>query len=281
MVMVVDNDAARRAALMDALTGAGHRVVGASSPEDAAERGAAHQPDAVIAIGVEDYGTAETVVRRFETQPALIGVPVMTLEDPKGDDAGNGVVFRNLTCGRDRLVNAGTGQDVLNAIQACVLCGTAGSVMVVEDDPIMLRAIGRAMDRTGLPVIRFDNGADALAFLKRSTPAVVLLDLALPGAGGFDIIKTMRSDMRLSTVPVTVITGIDLTLSEQAWLSEHCDSVLRKGDFELETLTEVLVSSVQTGHATCTLNGKKPAQTAADPAPGVRRTRPLEAVPGE
>ncbi|SDE78733.1 ATP-binding protein [Rhodospira trueperi] len=281
MVMVVDGDDQRRAALMKALTSAGHRVVGASSPEDAAERGGAHRPDAVVAVGLDDHGAANNIIRRFENHPALTGVPVMTLEDPKGNDTGNGVLFRNLTCGRERPVSVGAGQDVLNAVQACVSCGSEGAVVVVEDDPNMLHAIARALDRTGLPVIRFDNGSDALAFLRRSTPAMVLLDLALPGTGGFDIVRTMRASARLATVPVTVITGIDLTLAEQAWLREHCDNVLRKGDFELEALTEMLVSSVQATQLTCLISGRNVFETAADPASRLRQTRTPEVVSGE
>jgi len=268
MVLVVDNDAARRTALMQSLTSSGLRVVGAASSTDATDRAEAHRPHAIVAVDSPGERNSADIADALRNRPTMPDTPVLTV-DPQQTTAARAVIT-NSHCARQQPFDSRAG--LAQAIKSCIACGMTSSIVVIEDDAGMARAITRAIERTNLKVIQFDNGLDALDHLRRSVPALVILDLALPGAGGFEIIQTIREDPCLSAVPITVVTGIDLTSAEEAWLETQCTAVLHKGQFDLDALTDDILRDLLTIEPACTLSDPGAAQ-----APPAIRAAPEDA----
>ncbi len=82
-------------------------------------------------------------------------------------------------------------------------------VLVVEDHPLFVQAIGEIVSRID-PAAEVQGAhtlADALAWLKRGSPDLVLLDLNLPDVSGLEGVDTLRS--RLPEVPIVVISAVD------------------------------------------------------------------------
>ena len=82
-------------------------------------------------------------------------------------------------------------------------------VLVVEDNPDDALLIERALDTTGRPFVRETTGrlSAALDRLARGGIDVVLLDLALPDARGFDAVQRIGADHPF--IPVVVLTGLE------------------------------------------------------------------------
>ncbi|HET9913854.1 MAG TPA: response regulator [Anaerolineales bacterium] len=91
-------------------------------------------------------------------------------------------------------------------------------VLLVEDNPRDAELTIRALKRHNLAnrLFHVENGAEALDFLFRrgnyedrsdSSPKVVLLDLKLPKVNGLEVLRTMKSDPNLVTIPVVVVTS--------------------------------------------------------------------------
>jgi len=82
-------------------------------------------------------------------------------------------------------------------------------VLVVEDDPDDALLIERAIDTTGRPFVRETTGrlSAALDRLARGGIDVVLLDLALPDARGFDAVQRIGADHPF--IPIVVLTGLE------------------------------------------------------------------------
>lgn len=71
------------------------------------------------------------------------------------------------------------------------------SVLVVEDDFLQQEAIALALSRCGLRVLTADNGFAAMHCIRRARPAVVVLDINLPGLDGLDVARLIhRLDYR-------------------------------------------------------------------------------------
>ena len=85
------------------------------------------------------------------------------------------------------------------------------TVLVVDDDPTQRRLIQAVLEREGLAVSHAESGEQAIDRLVGGAPAdVIMLDLVMPGLGGFETLKELRS--RGFTQPVLVLTatgGID------------------------------------------------------------------------
>lgn len=94
-------------------------------------------------------------------------------------------------------------------------------IMIVEDSDDDFEATERALKHEGAlfnPIIRFDNGLDALDYLKKQggandgelgRPGVVLLDLNMPGMDGREVLARVKSDPMISDIPVVILTTSD------------------------------------------------------------------------
>jgi two-component system response regulator len=91
-------------------------------------------------------------------------------------------------------------------------------VLLVEDNPRDAELTIRALKRHNLAnrLFHVENGAEALDFLFRrgnyegrsdGSPKVVLLDLKLPKVDGLEVLRTMKNDPNLSTIPVVMVTS--------------------------------------------------------------------------
>lgn len=79
--------------------------------------------------------------------------------------------------------------------------------LIIEDDRDIVALFRHVLDIAGYHTEMILNGKEAMNRLEIFKPDIVLLDLQLPGMSGVEILKRMRADERLSTVPVVVITA--------------------------------------------------------------------------
>jgi chemosensory pili system protein ChpA (sensor histidine kinase/response regulator) len=80
-------------------------------------------------------------------------------------------------------------------------------VLVVDDSLTVRRVTQRLLTREGYRVVLAKDGLDALDKLGEELPTVVLSDIEMPRMDGFDLVRNMRSDARLATLPVIMITS--------------------------------------------------------------------------
>jgi len=83
-------------------------------------------------------------------------------------------------------------------------------LFMAEDDPLMSRMYERAFRLNGYDLkITFD-GEEALSVLKKMDPlpVVAVLDVMMPKKSGFDVLREMKADERLKSIPVILLTNL-------------------------------------------------------------------------
>lgn len=80
-------------------------------------------------------------------------------------------------------------------------------VLVVEDDKLVSKIYGDALERGGFEVVVAMDGQKALDRLLEVMPDIVLLDLQLPRVSGLDVLRRMRAQPMFKTLPVVVFTN--------------------------------------------------------------------------
>lgn len=78
-------------------------------------------------------------------------------------------------------------------------------VLLVDDDPSLLRLVEHYLAAEGFDTVAAANGAQALACLKKDEPAVIVLDLLLPDVSGQELLAKFKKDW--PAVPVVVLTA--------------------------------------------------------------------------
>jgi DNA-binding response OmpR family regulator len=80
-------------------------------------------------------------------------------------------------------------------------------VLVVEDDEDIAQLLVHTLRKAGFVVEALLSGSGAVARVRQAPPAVLLLDLMLPGMDGLEICRALRADARTAAVPIIIITA--------------------------------------------------------------------------
>ena len=87
---------------------------------------------------------------------------------------------------------------------------TGRTVVVVDDDESVRTVVGWQLEADGHRVVHACDGASALALISSLHPDVVVLDLSMPGIGGLDVLRQVRSGPAPdASVPIIVLSGRD------------------------------------------------------------------------
>ena len=82
---------------------------------------------------------------------------------------------------------------------------SAGTILVVDDDPTVREVVSRYLTRDGHRVIERSNGTDGLQAALTEDPDLVVLDLMMPGLDGLQVCRELRAH---SSVPVIMLTAL-------------------------------------------------------------------------
>ncbi|MBN2469495.1 MAG: response regulator transcription factor [Anaerolineae bacterium] len=80
-------------------------------------------------------------------------------------------------------------------------------ILVVDDDPQVLRSIGRVLESAGYEVTTADNGTQALELLKQDRPDALVLDIIMPEMTGLEVCRRLRADPFLARIPIMFLTA--------------------------------------------------------------------------
>lgn len=109
-------------------------------------------------------------------------------------------------------------------------------ILVVEDDPDMRETVCAALSQHGYRVREAGNAAEMRNVLAESDVDLVILDLILPGEGGFDLAKELRNG---SDIPVIILTGRDDVIDRVVGLELGADDYITKPFFPRELVARV------------------------------------------
>ena len=98
-------------------------------------------------------------------------------------------------------------------------------VLVVDDEPPIVRAVAANLRARGFEALTASTGEAALAAVEAHQPDCVVLDLGLPGIGGLEVLRRLRT---WTEVPVVVLTAIDSERDKVAALDLGADDYVTK-----------------------------------------------------
>jgi DNA-binding response OmpR family regulator len=80
-------------------------------------------------------------------------------------------------------------------------------VLIAEDDPNIVESLSFVLNRDGFDVSAVLDGEAALRRLRSDPPDMMILDVMLPKRNGFEVLKLVKADPLLRTMPVLVLTA--------------------------------------------------------------------------
>ncbi|MGI6690919.1 MAG: response regulator transcription factor [Christensenellales bacterium] len=98
-------------------------------------------------------------------------------------------------------------------------------IMVVDDDQNIGELIRLYLDKEGFQVVSFTRGDEALAAFRTNPPALMLLDIMLPGMDGWQVCRAVR---QISKIPIIMISAKDETFDKVLGLELGADDYITK-----------------------------------------------------
>ena len=101
-------------------------------------------------------------------------------------------------------------------------------VLVVEDNEKNMKLFRDVLQATGYATLEATSGEEAVELARTSVPALVLMDVQLPGIDGVEALARLRGDERTASIPVVALTAQAMEGDRERFLGAGFDGYLSK-----------------------------------------------------
>lgn len=112
-------------------------------------------------------------------------------------------------------------------------------LLVVDDDPHLLRALSMSLRVAGYEIRTARNGSEALVRLAEFSPDLIISDIRMPGMDGHRLVQHVRASQRTNLIPVIFLTAKDEMADRVAGFEAGIDYYLTK-PFDIEELLAIV-----------------------------------------
>ena len=117
-------------------------------------------------------------------------------------------------------------------------------ILLIEDSHFLRIAIERVLAKAGHSVTGVADGREGLHAARTSPPALILLDMMLPGLDGTGVLKALKQDASTAQIPVIVLTALSQK-NEAKLQNAGAAAYIEKSSLDLERNAEALIQSVE------------------------------------
>lgn len=105
---------------------------------------------------------------------------------------------------------------------------SAKHILIVDDNEKNLKLIGDVLQFKGFTTVEAADGEAAVCLALGDPPALILMDVQLPGMSGCEALKAIKADERTRAVPIIALTAMAMRGTRESLLSEGFDDYISK-----------------------------------------------------
>jgi CheY-like chemotaxis protein len=229
-VLVIDDDPTVHDLIQRFLTKEGFKVESALNGEEGLRKASQLKPHAITLDVMMQKMDGWSVLSSLKADPNLADIPVimLTIVDNKNMGFALGASdYLTKPIERDRL------SAILRKYQSI---SSSHTILLIEDDTETREMMCRTLEKEGWTVKEAENGCIALEKLEIDQPDLILLDLMMPQMDGFAFVKQLQQNVFWSSIPVVVLTALDITQKDRLRLNGYVENILHKGAHSIEDL---------------------------------------------
>jgi len=83
------------------------------------------------------------------------------------------------------------------------------TILVIEDEPSFIYLMQRYAAKSGWRIVVASEGREALRLVQEERPTVIMLDIALPGMDGWQVLEALKADHSTRDIPVVMCSGLE------------------------------------------------------------------------
>ncbi len=101
-------------------------------------------------------------------------------------------------------------------------------VLVVEDNPANMKLAALLLEQAGYEVLQATDADSGIALARERSPALILMDVQLPGMNGLDATRALKRDPRTASIKVVAVTAFAMTGDDRRMAEAGCDAYVSK-----------------------------------------------------
>ena len=232
LVLVVDDDKNSNELLSIVLREAGYSVASLYSGKNVLKVAKKLKPEIITLDVFLPDTNGWLVLRQLKNDPHTASIPVLIISMTNNNELG---IALGATYSFTKPVKRAELVSSLKEITSKFRFENP-RVLIVDDDENTVELLNSMIEPEGFEVIKAYSGREGLQKLfSEQQPDILILDLMMPEISGFDIISSLRADVRTKDIPLIVCTSGELTeknLEElNSELKGHLISIMKKGTF--------------------------------------------------
>jgi signal transduction histidine kinase/DNA-binding response OmpR family regulator len=237
-MLVIEDDERSAELLRIFLEGDGFSVTVAAAGDEGMQMARRIRPAAIVLDLLLPDTSGWDVLTALKADAVLADIPVVIVS--MLDERGKGYALG----AADYLVKPIGRDDLLSALRPLAGAGAVDGkpikVLAIDDDPVALELVSAVLDPEGYTVLRAQGGDEGVGTARREDPALVILDLLMPGTDGFEVVERLRGDPRTADIPIVVLTSKDISEADRQRLTSRIAHLAEKGHFSRADFVELV-----------------------------------------
>lgn len=101
-------------------------------------------------------------------------------------------------------------------------------VLIVEDNELNLKLFSDLLEANNLKTLHNTDGKLVKEIARQEKPALIIMDIQLPGISGIDIIQSLKADEELKKIPIVAVTAFAMQEDKDSILNAGCEEYISK-----------------------------------------------------
>ncbi|MEO0293579.1 MAG: response regulator [candidate division WOR-3 bacterium] len=210
-ILIIEDDYDLSALMIRHLRSANYDVFNVSDVIQGVQIARKEKPDLIVLDLMIPGGGGITVLERLSRLPETQNIPVIVLtgvEDPE-------IKERALKAGaKEYIEKPYNAQKLLKSIEENIkeeekiIEGSSGHILIVDDDKDFTKKLSIDLQKANYKTTIAYDVDQGLKIAREEKPDLIILDILIPGGGGFTFLKTLRSIIYTQNIPVIVLTAV-------------------------------------------------------------------------
>ncbi len=234
IILIIDDDPNVREVLTRTLLKEGYAVRTASAGDEGLALARKIMPNVIILDVMMPQKDGWSLLREMKDDPELKSIPVVmhTIIDNRNLGFAIGA--------QDYLIKPVNPDLLVQTLKRYTQTSQTLNILVIDDDPNQRDMLSRIFVKEGWNVRTAEGGRSALSLLEQSLPDVMILDLMMPAMDGFEFLKLVKENEQWSSIPVLILSSMELTNEDYDRLTGSVAGILQKKELDPQQLLVVI-----------------------------------------
>lgn len=240
LILTVDDEEQSQEILKTYLTEAGYEVIQAYNEKQAMHLARKYLPFAITLDIVIPGKDGWDILNELKIDKITGGIPVICISTLDNREMG-------ISLGAiEYLVKPINNESLIQELKRLEQQFEIENILIVDDseaDRNLLLNYLKEYRKFELTLA--DSGKQCFDFLKNIKPDLIILDLMMPGMDGFEVIKRLKEEKDYKDIPIIIVSGKELSITEINYLDAMIEGIIRKGTFGRERILTDILSMIR------------------------------------